>query len=186
MTAPRRPRHARSKTDQMDRTQLLQFIGSTCHALYDVAKSHDHEIAPMLFAEMPRGLHVGVLAIPKEAIRGVFEQQVRDGAVTVGWLNEAWLTSSRFEITDSPEIKRAQAQALMERIKAAGGISKLPPDDRREHLVIATADRGGCCVATREIHRRQGAPITLGPLQVSQGPSAMSLTVLTDLPWTPR
>lgn len=165
--------------------QLLHFIGSTCHALYE-GQGHDHEIAPMLFAEMPQGLHVSVLAIPKEAIRGVFEQQVRDGATTVGWLNEAWITSSLFQATDSPESKRAQANALMKRITAAGGISKLPPDDRREHLVIATADRDGCCVATREIRRRQGTSVALGPLQVSQGPSAMSMTVVTDLPWTPR
>lgn len=162
----------------MNRHDLLTFISETCHSMY-LEHGHTHEIAPMCFAEFPgKGLTIGVLAIDKEDIHAVFASLVEAGAITVGHLTEAWAARATAPNTAD---RKAAARRMTERVKAAGGVSKLPPDDRQEQLVIATADPGGLSMGMREIRRTPGRPVELGTLiRTSDAQSRM----LDDLPWT--
>jgi hypothetical protein len=152
----------------MTRDDLLAMLLKTTPAIY-AREDHLIEHQPMAFTWSPaEGLQVIALVMHKDSFREAFVGMVRDGATAVAHVNEAWTTAHPLSLAEVDAVRRR------------GGVSTLPPDDRKEVLVIATADRDGVTGCSLTLTRTPGSSVTLGPPRPILAPY---VRVFTDLPW---
>lgn len=166
------------------RQDTLDWLSSTAESIYaDGPMEREH--MPMAIAQFPDG-KTAIIGIDltgatekdwRHQVRHLFETLAQRGAVRLAHIHESWMAKI------NPKAPPAEQEAFLAHIRQIG-VSKLPPDDRMEILMLTIAERDQPLLGMiRPIIRGHGKA-SLGPSLNGSTGHRLSSRFLDDLPWT--